>query len=476
MSYLLCVDLGTSACKSAIYDQELNIKGVASEDLRTAFPRFMWAEQSPEDWWAKSRIAIRRSIRAAGIRAKDIVGAGICGQGHGPVLLNRKFRALFPCIIWPDLRAIKQAEFIEANLHREAAAYYTAAKLLWIREKCPKIFKEMWKFVLPKDYIRIKLTDTVLTDSGDAAGTMMYSMEGKSWDYELVDFVGIPRQKLPDVRPSEEVVGEVTRKASAETKLRAGTPVIAGTADYICTRLALECYLKPRKAVVYLGSAPSIFTVGKGGNVVGGFMGIGGATLRWFKERLCCLDSSTVNYEALDKEAEMAEPGSGGLLFLPHMMGERKPAYNPYARGVLFGLSLGHERRNVVRSMMEGVAFQLKCILKSMQDVEKLDEILVIGGGAKSFAWVQVVADIFNVDACMPHSVEMGTLGLAVLLSSSLGFFGSVSEAQKKLSIDVARRASPRREHNQKYDELFSLYCDLEKALARFYGRVHSSL
>jgi len=467
MSHLLCIDLGTSVCKSVIYDREFNIRGRGYGEIRTLFPRPMWAEQEAEGWWTASREAISGSLRTSGIKPEDIAGVGVCGQGHGPVLLDPERRALIPCIIWPDLRAIKQAEFIESAIGRRAAAYYTAAKMLWIKENLPEEFGKMYKFVLPKDYVRMKLTDTVLTDSGDAAGTMMYSRDEGSWDYALVDFIGIPRERLPDVHPSDEVVGEVTQRASAETGLRAATPVIAGTADYLCTRLALGDYLKPRKAVIYLGSAPSIFTIGKDGKSIGGFMGMGGASLKWYRERLYCLDA-TSTYEALDKEAEGAEPGSGGLLFLPHLMGERSPTYNPHARGVLFGLNLSHSRRDIIRSMMEGVIFQLKMIFCSLNVTEKLNQILVVGGGAKSSVWTQVIADVFNAEVCVPLAEEVGTLGLAVLLSSGLGIYGGVSEAQRKVRLNIVRRLSPRVAYNKKYEEIFELYRNLDGALTNF--------
>lgn len=468
MPYILCTDLGTSVCKSVIYDLEFNVKDRGYKEIPTRFPRPRWAEQQPEEWWTASCAAIRESLLASGIEPEDVTGVAVCGQGHGPVLMDAQGGALFPCIIWPDLRATKQAESIKASLHRDTAAYYTAAKMLWIRENHPEVFDKMHKFVLPKDYVRMKLTNIVLTDVGDAAGTTMYSREEERWDYPLVDFVGIPREKLPDVRPADEVVGEVTERASAETGLKVATPVIAGSSDYLCTRLALGAYLKPQRAVIYLGSAPSIFTVGKGGQPMGGFMGIGGASLKWFRERLCCLDARTATYESLDKEAGEVEPGSGGVLFLPHLMGERSPVCNPYAQGVIFGLSLGHDRRAIVRSMMEGVVFQLKKIFNSLPVTEKLEEILVVGGGARSPVWTQAIADIFDVAACVPQVEEVGTLGLAVLLSSRLGVYSDVLEAQKKVNLNVIRRMFPRVEYRRIYDEMFNLFCELERALMRF--------
>jgi xylulokinase len=464
MSLLLCTDLGTSVCKSVIYDLEFHAKGRGYAEIPTRFPRPRWAEQEPEDWWSAACATIRKAIKVSGMGPKDIAGVAVCGQGHGPVLLDARGVALLPCIIWPDLRAIAQAEYINARLRRKVAAYYTAPKMLWIKENHPGAFGRMHKFVLPKDYVRLRLTDEILTDEGDAGGTMMYSCAERAWDRPLVELIGIPREKLPDVLPADRVVGKVTRRAAADAGLRAATPVIAGSGDYICTELALGDLLRPRRAAIYLGSAPSIFTMGEDGQLKGGFMGIGGASLKWFKE-LC---GRRVTYEALDKEAEAVEPGAGGLLFLPHMMGERNPTYNPHAQGVLFGLSLGHGRGAVVRCIMEGVALQLKYIWNGLQGIAKLDEILVLGGGARSPVWTQVIADVFGVDVGVPKMEEVGTLGLALLLSTGLGIYGDIAEARKRVNPHIVRRVSSRDAHHRRYDEMFRLYCELEDALMKF--------
>jgi len=470
MSYLLCIDLGSSVCKSVIYDLEFHEVSRAYRDIATTYPKPRWAEQDPEEWWKATVSVVRETIDKGRINPKDIAGVGVCGQSHGPVLLDKNGKVLFPCIVWPDLRAIKQSEFIKTHIGREVSAYYTAAKLLWIKEKYPKRFNKMYKFVLPKDYVRMRLTGRILTDVGDAMGTMMCDRDRGSWDYSLIDLIGISHDRLPEIYPSDKIVGSVTAEASHETGLKEDTLVIAGTGDARCTLLGLGDAIRPGRVVVYLGSAPSIFTSTRDGQLVGGFMGPGGQSLKWFKELLCSKHSE-LSYRILDMEAEEVEPGSGGVFFFPHLMGERGPFYNPYAKGVIFGLSLGHKRGHIVRAMMEGVIFHLKLISSNrIKRPEQISEIIAVGGGAKSSVWRQIIADMFDIPVCLPDREETGTLGLALLLSVSLGIYSNISESSKKVGLRIIERTTPRKTYHQKYEKMFSFYVKLENALSNFYS------
>ena len=342
---------------------------------------------------------------------------------------------------------------------------------IWIKENHPKVFNDTHKFVLPKDYIRMKLTGRILTDVGDAMGTLMYDREKGSWDYPLLDFIGVSHDMLPEVSEPDQVIGSVTVEGASETGLREGTPVIAGTGDAYCISIGLGGTIKPRRAAVYLGSAPAIFTPAKDRRF-GGFMGPGGQSLRWFWGLLSPKDSK-IPYEVLDMEAEEVEPGSEGILFLPHLMGERGPSYNPHAKGVLFGLSLYHKRGHIIRAMMEGIAFQLRLILNSIRQSETMDEIseiVAIGGGAKSFVWRQIIADVFNVPVCLPDREETATIGLAVLLAVGLGIYRDIYESSKKVGLRVIERIEPRETYHRQYEKMFSLYVKLENALSEFFG------
>ncbi len=473
MSYLLCIDLGTSICKSVVYDFEFHEVSRAYRDIVTIYPRLRWAEQSPEEWWKATVDTVKETMDKGGIDPQDLAGVAVCGQSHGPILLDENGNALLPCIVWPDLRAIKQSEAIEAHIGRKACAYYTAPKLLWIKENHPKVFNDMHKFVLPKDYIRMKLTGRILTDVGDAMGTLMYDCRKGSWDYPLIDFIGVSHDKLPEIHKPDQIIGSVTAEGAAETGLREDTPVIAGTGDAHSISLGLGDTIKPRGVAVYLGSAPAIFTPAKDRRF-GGFMGPGGQSLRWFWG-LSSPKDSKIPYEVLDMEAKEVEPGSEGILFLPHLMGERGPSYNPHAKGVLFGLNLYHGRGHIIRAMMEGIAFQLRLILDSVRESGTMDEIsetVAIGGGAKSFVWRQIIADVFNVPVCLPDREETATIGLAVLLSVGLGIYKDIYESSKKVGLRVIERIEPRETYHRQYEKMFSLYVELENALSEFFGTI----
>ena len=473
MSYLLCIDLGTSICKSVVYDFEFHEVSRAYRDIATIYPRLRWAEQSPEEWWKATVDTVKETMDKGGIDPQDLAGVAVCGQSHGPVLLDGNGNALLPCIIWPDLRAIKQSESIETHIGRKTYAYYTAPKLLWIKENLPEVFNEMHKFVLPKDYIRLKLTGRILTDVGDAMGTLMYDRGKGSWDYPLLDFIGLSHDKLPEVSEPDQVIGGVTAEGASETRLREGTPVIAGTGDAHSISLGLGDTIKPGGVAVYLGSAPAIFTPVKDRRF-GGFMGPGGQSVRWFWG-LSSPKDSEVPFEVLDMEAEEVEPGSEGILFLPHLMGERGPSHDPHAKGVVFGLNLHHRRGHVIRAMMEGVAFQLRLILDGIRrsgTMDEISEILAIGGGAKSPVWRQIIADVFNAPVCLPDREETSTLGLAILLSVGLGICKDICESSNKVGLRVIERVEPRETYHRQYEKMFSLYVKLENALSEFFGTV----
>ncbi len=468
MSYLLCIDIGSSFCKTVIYDSGFKEIGKAHLETTTYHPSSCWAEQKPEEWWKAAVYTARKAISLGRIDPNSIAGVAVCGQGHGPVLLDEKGNSLFPCIVWSDLRAIKQAEYLSARVGKNISPYYTGPKLRWIKEKHPTVFEKMHKFVLPKDYIRVKLAGSIHTDIGDATGTMMYSRKESKWDYPLLDAVGITQEKLPEIHRPEDVTGEVTDYAAAEIGLPKGIPVITGTPDYYGTQNGLGTSLQRERAIAYLGSAPSIFMLTENGEYKGHFMGIAGASLKWFRENLCSA-SNTFTLRDMDREATKVEPGSDGVIFFPHVMGERSPKENPYARAAFFGLSLGHSRGNIVRAMMEGIVFQMTLVYDSIRGKDNVEEILAIGGGAKSDLWRQMIADVFNVPVLLPDRDEITSLGSAVLLAKGLGIYKEISEAQERAKLRIVDKKVPLTENHEKYKKVLELYRKIENSLSVFF-------
>jgi xylulokinase len=497
--YYMGIDLGTSALKAVIYDSDFKPISKAYAETKTYYPRPSWAEQNPNEWWSSTVGVVKRALDEARISNGEIIGIGTCGQCHGPTLVDEECRPLHNCLIWPDLRAVDQAIRIDKARIEELgiepiAPYYTAAKLLWLRENEPKIFDDAYKFLLPKDFIRTKLTADFVTDFRDAEGTQMFDSRNLCWSKRLLGLTGIPERILPEIHPSEEVVGKVNAEAAKETGLKEGTPVIAGCGDG-----SLEPVMQALKLegnmVVYLGTAPILlaYTPKPMENAwmqhyLGGALSAeGGALLKWFKEQFGNPEEEAAKrigvspYKLLDEEASKVEPGAGGLLFLPHMMGERAflGKVNPYAKGVLFGLSLGHERAHIIRALLEGVSFQLRTVWDFVKEQDpdiRVERIFTFGGGAKSKIWRQIIADTMGFPVCLLNEEETATLNLACLISLGLGIHKNMKEIVEKLDLHVISEETPNVENRKKYDRLYTLYTKLEESLEASFSYTYSEL
>jgi xylulokinase len=358
-----------------------------------------------------------------------------------------------------------------------------------MKETHPSIIDEAYKILLPKDFIRAKLTDTFFTDVGDAGGTQMYDHNTGGWNYKIADFIGIPHHKLPDIYPPEKVVGSVTNRAAKETGLAPETPVITGVADARIDpiRRAMAGLIPEGCILIYIGTAPSISAYTTEGKLISGsFLGPGGgASKKWFKEQFGFVETKiselvqTNSFELLDKEAEQVEPGSGGLLFLPHMMGERSPMAgdrevpNPYARGVLFGLCLGHKRQHIIRAIMEGVAYQLRIGWDSIKERNpglELKSAMIYGGGAKSRLWRWIIANVFGFPVHLVSEEEVSALMCACSVAVGLGMYSDISEAVQNLRLTLIDVIKPHTSYVKKYTKLYELYRGVQNDLTKSFN------
>jgi len=475
--YILSIDLGTSALKVVIYDLEFKTVAKAVKENRTYFPKPNWAEQDQTEWWADTRRLIKDVIEKSKINPKNIIGLGICGQCHGLNLVDKFCNPLHRCLIWPDLRSIKQAEKIRKEVGLSIAPYYTAAKLLWMKENKPEVVEKAFKILLPKDFLRTKLTGDFCTDIWDAWASELFDLEALNWNKKLIDYLGIPLEKFPEIHQSTDVVGVVREEASVETGLTAGTPVIAGKGDGSPDLLGY--ILNPFEAVlIYLGTAPAVLIPTGINNslfsFLSGFMGPGGgALLGWFKENLGICEELTASslgtsaYSLLDQEASKIEVGSEGLLFLPHMMGERSP-YNPEAKGVLYGLNLGHKKEHIYRAILEGIALHLYSIFNSIKDESteiNPNKIIIFGGGSKSLVWKKIFADVFNLPVYSLSEEETATMNIAVLVAVGLKRYKDVNEAVKNIKITWGDIVEPSQESHERYKHIYAKYRELEEKL-----------
>lgn len=472
-SYILTIDLGTSTLKVIIYDREFNIVSSASEETETIYPKPNWAEQDQNLWCRHASVAIKKTLSKAKAVSNEIRIIGICAQNHGLSLVDEDCSPLTRCFIWPDLRAIPQAEkFNTRGFHWRLSAHYTAAKLLWAKETLPEVFEKAYKFLVPTDFLRTRLTKDFCTDPTCANGTQMFDTEKQMWNWELVDNLGIRHDLFPRVHPTGKVVGEVTKEAAKEMGLNEGTPVITGGGDFAVTIPALLRIGAKNSLFLYLGTAPIAGLITSEGKLIsaGGMSASGGAALKWFKEQFCLIEEKVADrldetpYIIMDQEMNMIEPGSEGLVFLPHMMGERTP-YNDYARGVIFGLSLGHTREHIMRALLEGVTFQLRSYWDRAKDKNgfEIDHILAYGGGAKSNFWRQLIADVFNYPVYKLKCDDVGTLHVAALSAVALGYYRDLDEAYKTIDLSFIDKILPSKNDRVKIEKAYQLFKKVEE-------------
>ncbi|MDQ6662334.1 MAG: xylulokinase, partial [Chloroflexota bacterium] len=464
MHALLGIDLGTTGVKAALFSAEDgHVLSSAFIEYPLLHPHPGWAEQNPADWWQATVAAIRTCL-VGGVRShvqpEDVRGIGLSGQMHGVVLLDDHGQVLRPCIIWADQRSEAQCRTINEKVgasrlielvSNPALPGFSAPKLLWIRDNEPEIFARAHTLLLPKDYIRYRLTGQIGMEISDAAGTCLFDVRQGIWSQEVVEALELDPALLPPVMASADVCGTITEEVAALTDLPVGTPVAGGGADNACAAVG-NGVVQPGLALVSIGTSgvvlayseqpavdmsgpiPRVHTFNHAVPNAWYLMGVtqsAGLSLRWLRdniglperalERWTGLDA----YELLTKEAESVPPGSDGLLFLPYLQGERTPHLDASARGGWIGLTARHDRRHLVRSVLEGVAFSLKdCFtIISEQGTMHYQQIRATGGGAKSPLWRSILADVLGVELVTTNAQEGPAFGAALLAGVASGLY-----------------------------------------------------
>jgi len=494
--YLLAIDIGSTTTRCILFDLEGRSVAEAYREPKVHHPRANWAEIDPEDWWDATVAVIREALQRAGVSGQEILGVGFCGLQHVLVPVDSEGRSLARAMLWMDQRCQPQVawlagehrELVEEMLGQEWALSTTpsAPKLRWIVENEAQLVHRTHKFLLVKDFIRFRLSGTVATDPYDAAGTGLFDWRAGEWSHRMLELIGVPGDKMPPVQDPTRVVGGVTEEAALATELAPGTPVVVGGGDVLCTCTGANA-LSLGRACLYLGTAAWVSVPGVSGSILGA-TATTGASLRWLGELLERRDPLPVKkvakrprrsdsapphgslYTALLREAESVPPGSRGLIFLPHLMGERSPQQDPAAKGVLFGLTLAHGRGEVVRAVLEGCALQLRRILESSESAE-IEEMVAVGGGAKGTLWLDILADVLDVKLLVPRVLEAGALGAAIFAGVRLGLYSSVQEAAGTL-VQIVDRHKPDGAWKDFYGKLYSIFLDLEDGVAPLYRRV----
>ncbi len=487
------MDLGTTSLRALLVNPEGAVLGQASAPYPTAQPYPGWTEQEPEDWWQACRSALSE-LRARGLLAQ-VRAIGLTGQMHGSVFLDRRHRVLRPAILWNDQRTAAEAAKIEERVGQRrllaltgnrALTGFTAPKVIWLRRHEPDLFRRLHHLLLPKDYLRLRLTGELATDVTDASGTLLFDVRARCWSGEVMRLLALDEGLLPGALESPAISGRVTASASAtaDLGLLEGTPVVAGAGDQAAGAVGTGA-VSPGVVMVSIGTSGVVFTaaerpaVDRGGRLhafchavpglwhVMGVMLSAGGSFAWLASTLGDSD------EHLSALARSSAAGAGGLLFLPYLSGERTPHADPLARGAFVGLTASHGPGDLARAVMEGVAFGLRDCLGLVRALRlPVREVRLIGGGARSPLWRQIVADVFALPILGLEAEEGAAYGAALLAGVGGGLWPDVPEACRA-AVRTAGRVEPQPQAVSLYDELYSRYRDLYPKLKANFAALH---
>jgi xylulokinase len=497
MGFLIGVDIGTSGTKTVLFDTAGNTVASALAEYPLYQPHIGWAEQDPEDWWKATWTTIKEVLHKSGVAAEDVKGIGLSGQMHGAVLLDGDNNVLRKSIIWCDQRSSAECDQITSLIGRErlieitanpALTGFTASKVMWVKNNEPQIFEKVKKILLPKDYIRFRLTGEFATEVSDASGMQLMDIPKRKWSSEVLEKLGIERSMLGELYESYEISGKVTKAVAELTGLKEGTPVAGGAGDQAAGAVGNGIV---RKGVISstIGTSGVVFAFSENVSIdpkgrvhtfchaVPGtwhIMGVtqgAGLSLKWFRDNFCIEEKRTAElmkidpYVLMDQEAEKVGVGCDGLIYLPYLMGERTPHLDPNAKGVFFGLSAKHEKQDMLRAVMEGVVYSLKDSLEIIKEMGvDISEVRASGGGGKSKLWRQMRADAFGTEITTINSSEGGALGVAILAGVGAGIYSSVEQACDEV-IKVKTRQNPDLQLNARYEKFYKMYGRLYKSL-----------
>jgi len=500
MNYLIGIDIGTSGTKTVLFNELGHVICDALMEYPMYQPHNGWAEQLPSDWWQAVSGTLQQVMGKSAIDPSQIRGIGLSGQMHGLVMLDEKDQVIRPAIIWCDQRTAKEcveitekvgaARLIEITAN-PALTGFTASKILWVRNNEPENYARCRKILLPKDYIRLMLTGEYATEVSDASGMQLLDIGGRCWSEEVLQKLEIDKSLLAPVFESIQVSGQVSSSAAAITGLKAGTPVVGGAGDNAAAAVGTGV-VSDRQAFTTIGSSGVVYAhtskmhIDPAGRVhtfccaVPGcwhVMGVtqgAGLSLKWFRDNLCQSEMETAvqmgvsPYYLMDMEAQKVPIGSNRLLFLPYMMGERTPHLDPDCRGVFFGLSAMHQKRDMIRAVLEGVSFSLRDCLEVISGMDTPIDVMRACGGGAGPLWRKMLADVYNCEVTTIASKEGPALGVALLAGAGTGVYKSVEEACS-IAVLTKDTASPDAQNHQDYESYYQLYRSIYPSLKEHY-------
>jgi xylulokinase len=487
MNYYIGIDSSTTATKTLLMDEDGQIVAVTSSEYTFQVPHPLWSEQEAGLWWDATVKSIRKALQESGVDGDAVKGIGLTGQMHGLVLLDKNGEVLRPAILWNDQRTGAQCDEIRARLGKaklieitgnDALPGFTAPKILWVQEEEPEIYEKVAKILLPKDYVRYKLTGAYAIDRAGGAGTLLFDIRKRTWSPEVADALGIDLEWLPPTFEGTDITGRVSREAAEATGLKEGTPVMAGGGDQAAAAVGTGAVVEGIMSLS-LGTSGVVFATtdevviepegrlhsfchsvpGKW-HLMGVMLSAAGS-LRWHRDTF----APGQDFDSFVQPAADVPAGSEGLVFLPYLTGERTPYSDPLARASFVGLTVRHTLPHMTRSVLEGVSFGLRDSLELMKGAGLTDvnQIRATGGGAKSALWRQILADVLGVEIVTVNSREGAAYGAALIAATGAGAFSDLETACKSV-VHITGQTAPS-DAQDVYAALYPIYRGLYPAL-----------
>jgi xylulokinase len=499
---LLGIDIGTGATRAVLVDVGGRVLGSATADhAPMSSPKIGWAEQHPHGWWRAACVAIQDCLNKSSTSANEISAVGLTGQMHGLVLLDGGGEVLRPSIIWCDQRTEEQCRAITEKVGARrlieltanpALTGFTLPKIWWVRQHEPEVWARVRSIMLPKDYVRFRLTGARAIDVADASGTLLLDVVNRRWSVPMMEVSHLDEALLPKVFESQEITGYITKEGAQATGLREGIPVVAGAGDQAAGAVGMGI-VHPGAVSATIGTSGVVFAatskpvlepqgrihtfchaIPGRWHVMGVTQGAG-LSLRWFRDQFGVAQEDRKDpYKGLMDEAAEAPPGADGLLWTPYLMGERTPHLDPYARGALVGIIAQHTRAHIIRAILEGVAFSLRDTLTIFAELGvPAESIRLGGGGARGELWRQIQADVYGMPVDLLAAEEGAAYGAALIAGVGAGVWPSVENACQT-AVHVAKRIQPAPKNvslmNRQYVEYRKLYPALRHILHDYHG------
>jgi len=504
--YLLGIDAGTHACKSVLYNLSGKMIAQGYGEYTLSYPKANWVVFDPERFWHSTAESMRDCLR--NVNPNDVGAVGVASQAETAILINGEGRHVYPAISWLDQRAESQREWLSENFGRYEIykitgqplhSMFTINKLMWLRENEPRILEKAKKVLSVEDYIIFKLSGNYATDQSIASRTMMFDVMRRRWSKELLDLAGIAEESLPNVYPSGTIVGEVHTKASKETSLKKGTIVTTGGHDHPCGALAVGI-IRKGPMLDSIGTSESVMvsidkpiltkevcdhgfscycSTLEGKYVVLGGLRTAGAVLTWFRDQLGEYETGKAvkgkksAYNVLMEEAEKSQPGASGLLLLPHFMGSSMIHSDARSKGAILGLTLSHKKADIIRAILEGVSFEIRSNIASLEELvkTKVTELRCIGGGTRSMLWLKIRANITGRRVVLSDAPEATSLGASICAGIGAGVYRDAYDAIKKV-YRVKRIVESKKNMTRLYDKYYRVYETLYPALREISWRL----